>query len=97
MGTTADIFHFDFSGCIASVVAWWQRIEGLSLEEAGVLHGGVVGGGNRVDFIVDNDFDFNTVDLDEFVRSHGLFDLNLQHLDYEKRVQANMMVDASIR
>lgn len=73
MSTTADILHFDFSSRIASIVSWWQRIERLSLEEAGVLHRGVVGGGDWVDFIVNDDFDLDTVDLYEVLESHGLF------------------------
>lgn len=77
MCTTADISHFDFCFRIASVVAWWQRIEGLPLEEACVLHGGVVGGGDGVDFIVDNHFDFDAVDLYEMKRCHDLLGHNL--------------------
>lgn len=47
-------------------------MERLPLEKTRVLYSGVVGGGDRVDFIVDDDLDLDAVDFDEAVRSHCL-------------------------
>lgn len=72
MCTTTDVVHPQLGCGPASFMASGilKRFERDALHQAWVLHSRVVAGGDRIKFIVHNDFDFDIVDFDEAIGCH---------------------------